>query len=67
MLERRKKLTALEEAGIEAYSNDFRRDSIIQNLLDGFTEESSEEDTFKVAGRIMALRDHGKSSFCRYS
>ncbi|WP_027339574.1 lysine--tRNA ligase [Halonatronum saccharophilum] len=63
MVERRKKLAALEEAGVEAYSNDFRRDSIIEDLLDNFEEGSSDEEVFKVAGRIMALRDHGKSSF----
>ncbi len=63
MVERRKKLDALEEAEIEAYSNDFNREDINSYVVENFDELEAEEKVVKVAGRIMALRDHGKSSF----
>ncbi|MCK8828473.1 lysine--tRNA ligase [Natroniella acetigena] len=63
MIERRKKLENLKEAGIEPYSNDFIRTHSIAEVLGNFEELEAEEKEVKIAGRVMALRDHGKSSF----
>ncbi len=63
MLERYKKLEALEEAGVPAYNNQFDREDIAAEVVDNFEELKENEETVKVAGRIMALRNHGKSSF----
>ncbi|WP_018249541.1 lysine--tRNA ligase [Orenia marismortui] len=63
MLERRKKLDELNEKGVEAYSNDFEREDLIADILSDFEKLESEERVIKTAGRIMALRNHGKSTF----
>ena len=63
MVERRKKLEELRGNEVEAYSNDFNREDKLEDVIDNFDELKKEEAEVKVAGRIMALRDHGKSSF----
>ncbi|OCL28571.1 lysine--tRNA ligase [Orenia metallireducens] len=63
MMERRKKLDDLNEAGIEAYSNEFNREDIVADILENFEELEAEDKVIKAAGRIMAFRNHGKSSF----
>ncbi|TDX45293.1 lysine--tRNA ligase [Orenia marismortui] len=63
MLERRKKLDDLNEKGVEAYSNDFDREDLIADILSDFEKLENEEKVIKTAGRIMALRNHGKSTF----
>ncbi len=63
MLERRKKLDELKENEVDAYSNNFNREDKIEDIINNFDELKEEEIEVKVAGRIMALRDHGKSSF----
>ncbi len=63
MLERRKKLDELKENEVEAYSNDFDREYKLEDVINNFDKLKEEEVEIKVAGRIMALRDHGKSSF----
>ncbi|MCK8816983.1 lysine--tRNA ligase [Natroniella sulfidigena] len=63
MIERRKKLDDLKKAGIEPYNNDFVRSHSITEVLDNFDKLTAEEKKVKIAGRVMALRDHGKSSF----
>jgi len=67
--ERRVKLDALRETG-QAYPNDFRKNSISQDLharfCDALAEELEEiEETFTVAGRMMAKRVMGKIAFVR--
>ena len=52
-------LNALEEMGVNAYGQRFETSSTIEELRDDFKEEQ----TAKVAGRIMAYRGHGKSLF----
>ncbi len=63
MLERRKKLEELEDKGVVPYSNDFRREDIISDIIDNFEKLEEDETVLKTAGRIMAMRDHGKSCF----
>jgi len=53
------KLNALKEIGIEAYGRRFGKPVNIEALL----KESKEGDSVQTAGRITALREHGKSSF----
>ncbi len=63
MIERRKKLDQLRENDVEAYRNDFERENKIEDVINNFDQLKEEGLEVKVAGRIMALRDHGKSSF----
>lgn len=58
--ERLTKLKAISEAGVYAYGARFEVSSSIDKLIEDFKEGSS----CKLAGRIMAMRTHGKSSFC---
>jgi len=67
--ERRAKLQELREAG-QAYPNDFRKDTISSDLHARFADALAEEleaveDSFAVAGRIMAKRVMGKIAFVR--
>ncbi|SKA07624.1 lysine--tRNA ligase [Selenihalanaerobacter shriftii] len=66
MLERRRKLDELEEKGIPAYSDKYERSHTIDKVLNGY-EELGEEITIKLAGRLMAVREHGKASFADLS
>ncbi len=64
---RREKLAAMREQG-NAYRNDFRRDSLAQELLTKYGDKEKEyftENSVKVAvaGRLMAKRVMGKASF----
>ncbi len=66
LLQRRKKVDALWEAGINPYPNDFRPSHTSQDLVDAYGHlEMIEEDarTFVVAGRIIARRSFGKAAF----
>jgi lysyl-tRNA synthetase, class II len=66
LLQRRKKVDALWEAGINPYPNDFRPSHTSQDLVDAYGHlEVIEEDarTFVVAGRIIARRSFGKAAF----
>lgn len=56
---RLKKLATLKEKGINPYGGKFAKSSYIKELIQNF-EEGKE---VSVAGRIMAIRSHGKSSF----
>ncbi|MFH1854433.1 MAG: lysine--tRNA ligase [Candidatus Omnitrophota bacterium] len=59
VLERLDKLNALKEIGIDVYGRRFNKAENIEGLAKGF-KEGLEVET---AGRITALREHGKSSF----
>lgn len=56
---RLKKLETLRKKGISGYASDFSSSSCIKDLIDNFKEQREAQ----VAGRIMALRAHGKSIF----
>ena len=53
------KLEAIRSAGTDPYQTAFQRDGTVQELLARFQEEKE----FKAAGRLTALRTHGKSTF----
>mgnify|MGYP004711905237 FL=1 len=64
---RREKLSALRASGL-AFPNDFRRDSLSNQLLESYGEKSNEElealgIEVSVAGRMMTRRIMGKASF----
>src|SRR5512137_1245633 len=66
LLQRRKKLDALWEAGINPYPNDFRPTHTSKDVVDayGHLEIIPENDrTFVVAGRVIARRSFGKAAF----
>lgn len=58
---RRDKLDALREKGIEAFHGRFQRTHFSKEIQDRF--EELEGQTAVVAGRIMAIREHGKTAF----
>jgi len=65
--ERRAKLERLREAG-NAYPNDFHRDALADELRAAYQGHSSESLAaerveVRVAGRLMAMRIHGATSF----
>ncbi len=62
------KLEQLREAGRAPYPNTFRRNITIQAIQERFDGASSEdlealEERFALAGRVMSMRDFGKSCF----
>ncbi|QOL13368.1 lysine--tRNA ligase [Dickeya dianthicola] len=64
---RREKLASLRETGV-AFPNDFRRDSVSDQLHAGYDEKDNEELEalgleVNVAGRMMTRRIMGKASF----
>ena len=65
--EKRRKLGLLRDAGIDPYPHSFRRTAESTALLAryaGLKEgESSESETFSVAGRLMTKRPMGKAAF----
>ena len=67
--ERRKKLLSLREEGFN-YPISIEIDTTIKNLFEAYGESSREEvsdanKTVKIAGRMMAKRIMGKSSFSK--
>jgi len=65
--QRREKLTDMREAG-NAFPNDFRRDSLSEDLLAEYGDKTADElaklaKRVKVAGRMMSRRVMGKASF----
>ena len=58
--ERLSKLKAIQEEGIYPYGGRFDISSNIKDLVESFNEGCS----CRIAGRIMAMRAHGKSAFC---
>ncbi len=66
LLQRRKKVDALWEAGINPYPNDFRPTHTSWDIQDAFGHREDipeNERTFVVAGRIIARRSFGKAAF----
>ncbi|MDO8603226.1 MAG: lysine--tRNA ligase [Candidatus Omnitrophota bacterium] len=59
MQQRIDKLNALKEIGAEAYGRRFDKPLSIEAML----KDAKEGDPVQTAGRITALREHGKSSF----
>jgi len=57
--QKREKLNSLKSAGIYPYGNKFPVDSLIKDIRENFAEGKS----VSIAGRIMAVREHGKTVF----
>ncbi len=60
---RREKRRRFEEAGVSPYPVRSRRDRSVASLLEHFTELEGSGDGFALAGRLVALRGHGKATF----
>ena len=59
LLERRNKLAALKQKGIEPYGRKYPRTHLIGEALGGFQEGL----VVKVSGRMVGIRGHGKTAF----
>ena len=65
---RLQKLEDLRKAGINPFANNFKPLHTTKDIRDRMADKTTEEleacqDLFSVAGRIMSMRDFGKSSF----
>lgn len=61
-----KKLNKLKEAGMEPYPISSQRDFSLAEVLADFSKLSKRKTPLNLAGRIMALREHGGSLFCDF-
>jgi lysyl-tRNA synthetase class 2 len=59
--QRLKKLQKLRELGIDPYLNNFQRTHLSLQIIENFNILENKE--VKIAGRIISLREHGKSTF----
>ncbi len=69
LIQRREKAESLEELGVNLYSNSFTPAHAIEELLpkgDSLKPQETEpgENSYSIAGRIMAMRKFGKAAFC---
>src|SRR5581483_2999879 len=65
--QRRKKAQELKEKGIVPYAYHFEPTHHAKDILDRYAPletAAKSGDTARVAGRVMTIRDHGKSAFC---
>jgi lysyl-tRNA synthetase, class II len=61
---RHKKLEQLRQKGIQPFGSRFEKTDLISNLKEAFEQgRLTASDKIKVAGRVMSLREHGKSMF----
>ena len=66
LLQRRRKVDALWEAGINPYPNDFKPQHTSADILAAYGDKEqidASEEKFVVAGRILARRSFGKAAF----
>ena len=66
LLQRRRKVNTLWEAGINPYPNDFRPQHTSADIIEAYGDKDqidAANDTFVVAGRILARRSFGKAAF----
>jgi lysyl-tRNA synthetase class 2 len=59
---RRAKLVALEERGVDPYPARWRVEDRAADLLEGFRDDG-EPVGARIAGRVVSIRSHGKTSF----
>ena len=67
-MSRKEKLEELRKEGINPYSNSFSPKQKISEIVDNYSDRSGDElaeieDNFTIAGRIISIRDFGKSIF----
>ena len=70
--QRRQKLTDLRDENINPYPNDFRPDTLVDEIFEKYADQDKEQltsvnETFALAGRLMAKRVMGKASFIHIS
>jgi lysyl-tRNA synthetase, class II len=61
------KIKSLKSKGIKLYGNKFDKNNDISSIREkylGLLAGEKAEDLFKIAGRIMIFRRHGKATFC---
>jgi lysyl-tRNA synthetase class 2 len=61
------KIKDLIKKGKQLYGRKFNRDILIEDIKKKYSNLSSgqkTEDSFKIAGRVMIFRIHGKAAFC---
>lgn len=68
ILQREKKLKAIEALGFELYPRKFDFSHTIPNILDEYSARTAEElgankVPVRIAGRVMTIRPHGKAGF----
>ncbi|MGQ9921279.1 MAG: lysine--tRNA ligase [Desulfobacca sp.] len=69
--QRREKIRALRAAGIEPFANTFRPTHRVADLVATYGHLSQEElanrtETFRLAGRLMLMRQFGKATFFHF-
>lgn len=62
---RRAKLEKLKKAGLHPYGQRFDRSHLLNEITDNF--EALENQTVRIAGRLIAKRDQGKACFANIS
>lgn len=70
MREREAKAHSLAALGQNPYANDFTPDATAKEIHDRYSEKTREElasveSTYRLAGRVMAVRNMGKAAFLR--
>jgi len=60
---RREKLQKIKELNFNPYEYEFPKTHSCNDVIDNF-DQLENEDTVKVAGRLMAIRRMGRASFC---
>lgn len=66
--QRLRKLETLKKRGFDPFSNDFKVSHTTKEIIDNYSNLQDEElkriqQTFSIAGRILAIRNFGKASF----
>ncbi|MDI6854169.1 MAG: lysine--tRNA ligase [Deltaproteobacteria bacterium] len=69
--QRRQKLADLRARGVDPFSNRFKPDHTIAQVIEAYGSMSGPEleglnETFRLAGRIMLVRAFGKAIFCHF-
>jgi len=67
----KEKVKKLRSKGLNLYPSGFRRDITVEEIVRRFGEMDNEklnevQDTFTMAGRVMAIRDFGKAIFIHF-
>ncbi len=69
--QRREKIQALREAGVEPFPNTFKPQHQIAEILERYGQSSHDElealnETFSLAGRLVLMRQFGKATFFHF-
>ncbi|MDD3579826.1 MAG: lysine--tRNA ligase [Desulfobacca sp.] len=69
--QRRQKVAELRAAGVEPYANQFQPTHQVLDIISQYGDQTDEElarlnQSFRLAGRLMLMRQFGKASFCHF-